>query len=97
MVMTMARPRWTPSPEQQSLLDQAAEEFRRAAHCRNQHETQAWQTVEAAVALGVPKERLPEYIPQSRPTVFRHLRVADNAAPDPEPTPEPQRHRRRKS
>jgi hypothetical protein len=59
------RPPWSPTPEQIQILGEAAEAF--------QGTERAWATLAEAVALGVPKDRLPEYVPHSRATVLRKL------------------------
>lgn len=51
------------------LIEAANADFARAAAS----ETAGWETLQRAVAAGVPKDRLPDLVPHSRATVLRKL------------------------
>ncbi len=73
----MARPPWTPTPEQMHLIEAANADFERAIAS----EASGWDKLQRAVAAGVPKDRLPEFVPHSRATVLRKLTRAELGKP----------------
>lgn len=64
---------WVETPDQIRLLEAAAEHFRQAE--------QGWTVLAEAVAAGVPKDRIPEYVPHSRATVLRKLTQLERGRP----------------